>query len=349
MLRFLNIEILYRIVLGNQIFKYIDAFFWFVILIILLKVFEGILLSRLKKLAEKTKTDLDDAFISIIGSIRPHFYLVLSIWIAIRTLYLAPIISKVTDAVAILIISYQIIHSVQVLLEYFAEKKTRDGSTKATIGAISFIGKLVLWSFSLLIILSSFGINISALVAGLGIGGIAVALAIQNILTDLFSSFSIYLDKPFEIGDFIKFNNVIGIVKKIGIKTTRIQSVEGEEVIVPNQSLVSSIVQNYGRLERRRAVVNIGVEYLTKNEILEKIPKIINEIIEDVDGASFDRCHLKNFGNSAIEFEVVYYVNSADYIKYMDIGQEILINIKKEFDKNNIKFAYPSQTIYLKK
>ena len=209
--------------------------------------------------------------------------------------------------------------------------------------------KGVLWAVAVIIILSNFGYNVSALAAGLGIGGLAIAFAMQNILSDVFASFSIYFDKPFRIGDFIIVGDDLGTVKHIGIKTTRIQTLQGQELIISNKELTETRVNNYKKMERRRISFTFGVEYGTKLKQLKKISSIVKEILDKIKIADLDRVHFKQFGDFSLNFEVVYYVNKPDYLTYMDTQQEINFALKERFEKEGIVFAFPTQTIYLNK
>jgi small-conductance mechanosensitive channel len=214
---------------------------------------------------------------------------------------------------------------------------------------VGFITKILLWTIILLIALDNLGINISALVAGLGIGGIAVALAVQNILGDLFASFSIFLDKPFVIGDFIIVDTYLGTIEHIGLKTTRVRSFSGEQLVFANADLLKSRIRNYKRMYERRVVFTLGVIYQTSYEKLKKIPEIIQDIIEKQTQTRFDRAHFKEYGPYSLNFEIVYWVESPDYNLYMNIQQKTNLEIFQRFDDENIEFAYPSQSLYINK
>ena len=185
--------------------------------------------------------------------------------------------------------------------------------------------------------------------AGLGIGGIAIAFALQNILSDIFASFSIYFDKPFKVDDFIIIGDDKGVVKKIGIKSTRIQTLQGEELVISNKELTESRVHNYKKMERRRIVFVFGVTYETPTEKVKKIPSIIKDIIEKTELADIDRVHFKEFADFSLNFEVVYYLKTSDYAEYMDTQQEINLAMKEHFEKEQIEFAYPTQTVFVHK
>ncbi|MDP4645196.1 MAG: mechanosensitive ion channel family protein [Opitutales bacterium] len=212
---------------------------------------------------------------------------------------------------------------------------------------MSFIARLIIWAIALLLVVDNLGYDVTALVAGLGITGIAVALALQNILGDLFASLSIVLDKPFVIGDFIIVGDLLGVVERIGLKTTRVRSLSGEQLIFSNSDLLSSRVRNFKQMQERRIAFSIGVIYQTTPDQLEAIPPKIKEIVEDVENARFDRAHFKGFGDSSYDFEIVYYVLLADYLVYMDIQQNINLAICRWFAEEGIEFAYPTRTLHI--
>lgn len=334
----------------NTIREYLIALAIFIISLIVLKAIRTVIFNQLDKLAKKTKTDIDDTFIKIIQSVKPPFYSFLAVYFSILTLNLTPLASKIFNAILIIWLTYQVVIAIQILINYIVKKKfPGDKKDRAMPELIGKILKGTLWTIGILLILSNLGVNISSLIAGLGIGGVAVALAAQNILSDLFSSFSIYFDKPFEIGDFIIVGTMMGTVEKIGIKTTRIRALQGEEIIFSNQQLTTSQIQNFGKMKERRVIFRLGVVYQTPTEKLKKIPHLIQEIIQAIKLTRFDRTHFVKFDNSALTFEVVYYLQTPDYNKYMDIHQAINFQIKESFEKEGIEIAYPTQTIYLNK
>lgn len=338
-------------ILGNSIQSYTEALIIVLALLVAFKIFQRFLLWRLDKLAQKTQTDLDDTAIKIVRSVRPPFYFLVSFYLAFTTLNSHPIVNKGFEIAVIIFLVYQIVTAVQILIDYTFKRfiaQEKDESAKSAVKTLSRVIKGVLWTIGFLLILQNVGVNVSSLVAGLGIGGVAVALAAQNLLGDLFSSFSIFFDKPFTEGDFIIIGDDMGTVKKIGIKTTRIEALQGEELVVGNQELTSTRVQNFKRMKKRRIDFQVGVDYQTPQKSLKKIPGFIKDIIKKTEGTTFDRAHLKTFGDSALIFEVVYYVKTADYNKYMDIQQKINLGIIKKFEQEKISIAYPTQTIYLK-
>jgi len=232
---------------------------------------------------------------------------------------------------------------------YRARKIDIDAASVTTFSAVAVIGRILLWSVVLLVALANLGVDVTALVAGLGVGGIAVALAVQNILGDLFASFSIVLDRPFVMGDFIIVGEHLGTVEHIGLKTTRLRSLSGEQLVFSNTDLLGSRIRNYKRMAERRVVFSLGVLYQTSPEQLEKIPQMIRDIVEAQTPVRFDRAHFKEYGASSLNFEIVYYILDPDYNRYMDIQQAVNLEIYRRFDQEGIEFAYPTQTLYLRR
>jgi small-conductance mechanosensitive channel len=235
------------------------------------------------------------------------------------------------------------------LTHYLKSRATDDAAAATTISAGRFVGALVLWSVALLLALDNLGVDVTALVAGLGIGGIAVALAAQNILGDLFASLSIVMDQPFVLGDFIVVGDKLGTVEKIGLKTTRLRSLSGEQLIFSNTELLKSTIRNYKRMFERRVLFELGVVYQTPHEKLARIPGLIRAIVETQQRVRFDRAHFKAFGDSALVFETVYFVLSPEYNDYMDIHQAVNLAIVAKFAQEQIEFAYPTQTLYVQR
>ena len=206
-----------------------------------------------------------------------------------------------------------------------------------------------LWGIALVYIVSLFGYDVTTVVASFGVLGIVLAFGLQEVLSDIFASISIFFDKPFEIGDFIIVGDSIGVVKEVGLKSTRVQSLWGQEVVIPNKELTSARINNYKKMKRRRIQFSFGVVYEISAEKLEKVLEITKEIVANIELAELDRVHFKEYGDFSLNFEVVYYVNTSDYSKYMDIQQEINFLLKKRFEKEAISFAYPTQTIIVNK
>jgi small-conductance mechanosensitive channel len=262
-------------------------------------------------------------------------------------------VARALDVAAIIVLTYLIVHLIILIINYifetYSRKQSIDESRRHNFKGILTIVKVIIWGAGITFLLDNLGFKISAVIAGLGIGGIAVALAAQTILGDLFSYFVIFFDRPFEVGDFIIVGDYMGSIEYIGIKTTRVRSLGGEQLVFSNTDLTNSRIRNYKRMEKRRVLFSLGVVYQTSTEQIKEVPGIIKQAIENVDGTIFDRAHFSSYGDFSLNFEIVYYVLSGDYNKYMDIQQEINFQIKEEFEKRDIEFAYPTQTLFMEK
>ena len=257
------------------------------------------------------------------------------------------IIQGIVSAVIAILAVRAAVFLLETSLRKYAQKTGHEEDEKRIKPLLSFIS-FILWISAFIFLLDNLGFNISTLVAGLGVSGIAVAIAAQGILGDLFNYFVIFFDRPFELGDFVIFDDKMGIIEKIGIKTTRIRTLSGEQLVVSNSNLVNARLHNYKRMERRRIVFRIGVTYQTPSVRLAEIPGLIREIIEGIEGTQFDRSHFQGYGDFALTFETVYYVLSPEYPKYMDIQQQINLELYRTFEEKGIDFAYPTQTLYLR-
>lgn len=346
-------EILKHTYFSNRIFDYLVCLLIFLIGVITIRIFKSIVLIRLKKWADETSTKIDDLIIRIVEKkLMPIIYFGI-FYLSIQHLTINPTLLKVINAAGLVLLT---IFAVRFLLtvviyalENFWERKEKDTSRKFAFRMIYTVIRVVFWTIAILIILDNFGVKISTLIAGLGIGGVAIALATQAILKDLFSYFIIFFDRPFEIGDFIIVGDYMGVVDNIGIKTTRLLSLGGEQIVFSNTDLTDSRVRNYKRMAKRRVVFKVGVIYQTTLQQLKEIPKLIEDIIKGVDDTIFDRAHFFSYGDFSLDFEIVYYVIGNDYNKYMNIQQEINFRIKDKFEKHNVEFAYPTQTVFLTK
>jgi small-conductance mechanosensitive channel len=331
---------------------WLTALVTILITILVLALIRNRLGAKLKVLALRTQNTLDDAVVEAVLKTKWFFIVYVAIWFGSRWLELSSSVSEFLNGalVALLIIQAAVWGTIIIgeLVRHFVRLQVEGESTQiATTTALTFVGKLVLWSMALLLLLENMNFDVSALVASLGVGGIAVALAAQNILGDLFASLSILFDKPFVVGDFIIVDTMMGSVEKVGLKTTRVRSLSGEQLIFSNNDLLSSRIKNYKRMEERRVVFTLGVTYQTKAEKMEMIPAIVREAIEKEEKARFDRSHFKGYGDFALLFETVYWVTDPDYTLYMDIQQKINFELFQRFEEEGIEFAYPTQTIHL--
>jgi small-conductance mechanosensitive channel len=280
------------------------------------------------------------------------FLLVLAIYAGTFFVTLPPAVDRAIGSALVIALFLQgalwASHVVVGWIAWYAASKARQNRAIANaLQLIQLFARVAVWSIALLLILNNLGFDITALVAGLGIGGIAVALAAQNILGDLFASLAIVLDQPFVVGDFVVLGDKMGTVERIGIKTTRIRSLSGEELIVSNADLLASRIHNFRRMAERRVVFTIGVTYETPAEKVEKLPDMLRTIVEAQGQVRFDRAHFARYGDFALLYEVVYWMLSADYNVYMDTQQRINLAIFRSLQDEGIAFAYPTQTIYL--
>lgn len=317
-----------------------------------LKIFRSLIMAKMKGLAAKTKTGVDDMIINAIDAIYWPFYVFASLYFAIQFVYVPPAIESGAFYVFMIAVVYYAIKFLSKMIDFgakFVMAREEGGENTGIVKLLSTVAKIILWIGAGVMIMSNLGYDVTSLVAGLGIGGIAVALAIQNILGDLFNSLAIYFDKPFRPGDFIIVGEQMGTVKRVGIKTTRIQALQGEEIVISNSDLMGARVQNFGVMQKRRIVFGIGVAYDTPPEKLKRIPAMISEIIKGHEVAKIDRVHFKDFGDFSLNFEVVYYVGTGDYNKYMDTQQAINIAIVEKFAVEDIEIAFPTQTVYVKR
>ncbi|HEX9654127.1 MAG TPA: mechanosensitive ion channel family protein [bacterium] len=336
----------------NTIKEWIVAVSTLAISFTVLRILKAVIAHRLHVLSLKTQIGFDDLIVELLRKVKFLSLLVVSIYVGALAVTLPPKVDNIIRIILIVTVLWQAATWGNALIVFFIkryrqQKLETDAASVTTISALGFVAKLALWTVILLLALDNVGVNITGLVAGLGISGIAVALAVQNILGDLFASMSIALDQPFVIGDFVIVDEYMGTVQKIGLKTTRIQSLSGEQLIFSNSDLLNSRIRNYKRMSERRIAFGLGVIYQTSYDQLVAIPKIITEIIGEQQRARLDRVHFKDYGESSLNFEIVYYVASPDYNVYMDIQQDINLKIFRRFADEGIEFAYPTQTLFL--
>jgi small-conductance mechanosensitive channel len=323
-----------------------------VVLFVVLRLIEEVVVTRIQKLTTRTSTKWDDIFIAALRKTKLWFLAIIAVVAGATFLEVPRAADRVLQRT--LIIAFLLQTGVWLssafmawLKSYREEQIEEDAASVMTMNAFGFVVRLALWSTVVLLTLDNLGVDVTALVAGLGVGGIAVALAVQNILGDLFSSLSIVLDKPFVLGDFVIVGDLMGSVENIGIKTTRIRSLSGEQLIFSNTDLLSSRIRNFGRMSERRVVFKLGVVYGTAKQKLEKIPEIVRDAIEAHENTRFDRSHFFEYGDFSLDFESVYYVLDRDYNVYMDVQQAINLRIYERFDDEGIEFAFPTRTVFL--
>jgi small-conductance mechanosensitive channel len=343
------LEIVY---LGNTLQNWLIAVCILIVVFVVLKIIQRVAIHKLSKLAATTDNQLDDLLVDMLKNTKFFILLVASAYLASYAITLKPAIAALWQKAFLLILILQgglwASAGVSFWLGRTIQKRIdQDTSSTTTITFLGFVARIILWVIVLLLVLDNLGVNITGLVAGLGIGGIAVALAVQNILGDLLASLSIVLDKPFVIGDTIVVDNLTGTIEYIGLKTTRVRSIDGQELIFSNNDLLKSRIHNYKRMQERRVVFSFGVIYQTPFAKLTQINNIIREIIEAQEHVRFERVHFKAYGDSSLNYEVVYFVANPDYKVYMDIQQAINLEIFRRFQEEKLEFAYPTRTLYV--
>ncbi|NLT39307.1 MAG: mechanosensitive ion channel family protein [Clostridiales bacterium] len=342
-----------RTFFGNTIFDYI----WFLIAaavsFLVLKVAERFVVKRLNLVSAKKKRQVDlSALRSVRRNIMPILYLT-ALYLCTKLLNLSPLLTEwsrhlilaITIAIGASLVSTLAVFVGSRLIKNAAD----DSQTKTVVKWSVAIIKVLVWTVALILFLDNIGVKISSLITGLGIGGIAIAFAAQAILVDVFCCFTIFFDKPFEVGDFIKTGEHSGTVEHIGLKTTRLRAPNGEQIVLANSDLTKSRINNFKTLEERRVLFTIGVTYETSSEKLRQIPDMIKEIVTSMEDVRFGRAHFCRYGAYSLEFEIVYFVLSKDYGKYMDVNQEIFLKMKDSFERHDIELAYPTQMLLLQK
>ncbi len=335
---------------GNDSYEYAYAAVVFLGVLFGFLLARRLIIGRLRALAKMTATDLDDIAVEMLELIRaPECYLV-ALYAATRSLTIHPRFDRGLHVLVVVLVAYRITTMMSAATGY-AIKKTvlADGNDLAhqeTAQTITMAASAFIWLGAALFTLGNLGFNVTSMIAGLGISGIAVALAAQAVLGDLFSAVAIYLDKPFIVGDAIKVGDVTGTVEHIGVKTTRVRSVNGEMLVFPNSTLTSSRIQNYQQLNERRVAFRFGLLYDTPEAELRAMPAVVRGLIERDPLLRFDRAHLAELGDSALTYEVVYYVRSADYGKMMDAQERLLADLIGVVRTRKLDFAFPSRTVY---
>ncbi len=316
---------------------------------LVLVVVRLLVISRLGKLAERTATGLDDLAVSLARRAQPLILGVLSLYAGSLHLRLPAADATTVKTVATVALYLQLALWASVVIDFWLDRQRRrleqDATSVALGGVLRFVAKLILWSVLLMMALDNLGVDVTALVAGLGVGGIAVALALQNVLGDLLASLSIVLDKPFVLGDTITVDDLTGKVEHIGLKTTRLRSVGGEQLILSNGELLKSRIRNWARLTERRVVLAFGVSQDTPAAAVERIPGVVRQLVETQDLTRFDRAHFKGFGASSLDFEMVYWILTPDYNAFMDRQQAVNLGLLRVLEKEGVGLASPAARV----
>lgn len=336
--------------LNNTLQQWLMALGLMLVFFLVVYLLRRLALKKLEPLTQKTKTALDDAFLEMVRRTNLLAGLILAVYVGSRWLKLEAGPRETLKLITMVVVFLQVGRWGTSLTNFliFRLGSATDGQAKTSaVGLLAFVGRLLVWSLVLFLVLDNLGVNITTLVTGLGIGGVAVALAVQKVLGDLFSSVAILVDKPFQEGDFIVVGDVMGTVEKIGLKTSRLRALSGEQIILANQDLTESRIRNFKRMSERRVVFSFGVVYWTPIERLSRIPEALRTVIESIPETRFERANFFRFGDSSLDFEVVYYVLDRDYNKYMNIQQKINLEIMRLFKKDNIEFAYPTRAVHI--
>jgi small-conductance mechanosensitive channel len=345
--------------LGSYTFLGADAQQWIVAAVaavvtyLILTIGLMLVLKRLQAIASKSNNHVDDAVVTVLSSSNRFLFAVMSLLVGLGLLDLAQPWQGRVEQLWFIALALQLglwgSKAISLFLARYIARHTAQNAahTSAAATLMSWGMRTFLWAVVILSILANLGVNITAFVASLGVGGIAVALAVQNILGDLFASLSIAIDKPFEVGDFIVVNDVAGTIEFVGLKSTRIRSLGGEQIVMSNTDLLKQTISNYKRLQERRIVYTFGITYDATPAQAEEVPRIVKRVIESSSKLRFDRAHLLSFGESSLDYEVVFLVLDPDYNVYMDERQALNLKLMAEFDAIGVQFAFPTRTVHL--
>lgn len=340
---------------GNSIREYIIAGSVAVATMIALLIVKKLFRRRVRKLAEATSNRFDDLLLHLVGRTKFVAIFAVGVDVGTRNLTLPLGAHALLRSLVVILLLLQLgiwaSSAITFSLDDYRRRKAEedDQSSLGAAGLLAAVAKILCWSVALLLVLDNVGVNITALVAGLGIGGIAIALAVQSTLKDLFASVSIMLDKPFEVGDSITVGKDGGKVEYIGIKTSRVRAPSGEELVFSNSDLLNSRIRNFRRLRDRRATLTIGTRYDTPLDKTATIPELLESIISDQEHTRFDRAFFTEIGASGLVFEAVYYMTETDYRLFLRTQQAINLEILRRFDEQGIQLAYPTQTVRVEK
>ncbi|NNK49577.1 MAG: mechanosensitive ion channel family protein [Gemmatimonadetes bacterium] len=309
------------------------------------------IIRRAKALSKSTSTYVDDAVVAAANATRDFFYAFVGLYAAVRFVELPGNVDSVFGQVlvsALLIqVGFWLVAGYRSFLSGARDARYPDDPEVATsFHLIQLVGAVVIWSLVFVFVLQAWGVNVTALITGLGIGGIAIALAVQSILADLFASLSIIFDKPFVVGDYLTIDDYRGTVEEIGLKTTQLRSVSGEQLVFSNSDLLRSRIRNYGRMVERRGDFNFGIVYETDPDVVARVPGWVEEIIAAQPMTRFDRCHFKTLGQWALEFDAVYYMTVPDYKVFMGVQQSVNLALMRKLAAEGVGFAYPTQLHY---
>ena len=347
-------DVITSMFLGNMIEDWLKALVTSIGIFLIVTLIKSIGVKKLSSIASHTKTNFDDTFLRIIQETRGYFILLLGLFGGSRFLTLSEKwvngINKAFFVVAALQVGLWLGGFINHLTSMRENQEIGDKSERTAINAFGLFGKILIWSIIGMVTVQNItGMEMSALITSLGIGGIAVGLAVQNILKDIFSSLSIFLDKTFLVGDYIVVGDIGGTVVNIGLKSTRLKTLLGEEVVFSNSDILDSSIHNYRKMERRLVTINIGVSPETDSAVLETIPAIFKTCVEKQDKATFDRANLTNIGDFTLDYELIFHIESSDYTLYANTKEAVFLDIIRQFQAKGINMPYPTQAVLLSK
>ena len=345
-------QILDRRWYGNSVREWLIGAAAFLVAILALTLIRQLLVVRLGRLAERTTTQVDDLIVELVRRTRWYFIVFVAFEAGTRFVTLRPRVDALIGRAVLVFVVLQVGVWGNGVVEFwvtgFARRRgaEADASSATTVAAIGYAARALLWALVLAMLMRVFGFDVTALITGLGIGGVAIALAVQNVLGDLFAALAIVLDRPFLIGDTINVDTVTGTVEHIGLKTTRLRSISGEQIVMANGELLKGRIRNYKRMIERRVVFTVDVTYDTPPEAITRIPAMLREIVLAQSPVRFDRSHFATYTDSALRLETVYWVLDPDYGKFMDIQQAINVEMLRRFNAQKIEFAFPTRVVY---
>ena len=336
----------------NMVQDWLTAAALVLIVMVLVRSVIAIGLKRLRAVAAKTETDIDDLVTQLLEKTKFVFVALVALYVGAISLTLPSEVDDILSTILVLGFLVQGAFWANGLVNYMLgswarQKFEADPTISTALGSVGFLIRLAVWATFAMLALDNLNIDIGPLVASLGIGGVALALALQGVLGDLFASLTIVFDRPFAVGDYIQVGELAGTVQHVGLKSTRILAVTGEQLVFSNADLLGSRIRNFQSRQERRCAFTLGVTYDTPQEKLARIPRLIQEIIESRKNTRFDRSFFMVFGDSALNFETVYYMLVPDFQTYGETHHAINLEIFRKFAEEGIEFAYPTQTVYV--
>ncbi|MCK5848570.1 MAG: mechanosensitive ion channel family protein [Caldisericia bacterium] len=353
-MNFFNIPFFDNTVLGNTLANYL----WFFVVLIFgffvsKLLIQKIILKRISNHVKKTSIKWDDTAFEIINKALQPMLNLLVLYISLQFINFPTSfeiwINRIFFATTVIFITKSICSIVEVSITKSLISKYSEQKSSENFNGLIQIVEAFIWTLSFLVVLNYFGVNVSALIASIGIVGLAVAMAAKGIVEDIICYFTIIIDKPFEVGDYMSVCEENGTLISIGLASSRMKSLSGEEIVISNSKLINNIVQNYKKMVERRVSFQVGIIYETPVSVVEKIPQLVKDTFTNKKNTRFGRCHFNSFGDFSLNFSIVYFIQSGDYDEYMDIQQSINIDIMKAFEDNGIGFAYPTQLVYTQK